>query len=155
MPFEILLRKPPSRELDDNRLWVAALCAQFPTFEEEQVDHVQLAADLAEDIGLTPREYLARGIGLGVDDSDSSIHLGFWDSSVSIELPNFPPAGTDQALSAALPIVAFLLSLGFVLLDPASGDPTSSEPVTVLKQGYAARQEQLRTVAKLTGGTVR
>jgi hypothetical protein len=154
VPFEILLRKPTSRKLDDNRLWVVAVRAQFPGFEEERVDHVQLAADLAEDIGLTPREYLARGIGLGVDcGSDSSIHIGFWDSSVSVELPNFPPAGTEQALSAALPIVAFLLSLGFALLDPTSGLPTSEEPVKVLTQGYAARQEQLRAVATLTGGT--
>lgn len=154
MPFEIPFLKPTAQLLESNGVWIGRLIRRVPQLSAEIEDRTSFAEELAGDIGLTPEEYLTRGIGLAVElPGDPWIRVSFWEDSARVELPNFPTGGPAAALARANPVVVALLSFGFQLCHPTTG--VVSDGATIdLVAAYLERQCHVETVARLIGGTV-
>ncbi len=153
MPFEIPLRKPQGRCLETNHVWLDAVARRFADLREEPTDRAQLAIDLAADGGLTPKEFILRGIGLTLERAgDPWMRISFWNDSAVIDLPNIPVGGAVHAVEMVLPVVTFLESFGFRLLDPSTGDLIQGPVREALVGAYILRQRKVERVAELTGG---
>ncbi|MEM9567480.1 MAG: hypothetical protein AAF974_04160 [Cyanobacteria bacterium P01_E01_bin.34] len=151
MPFDISFAKPRGRELDPNEVWLQQILHTFPELSTLEKDSGHLAELLAPDAGMTPGEYLARGIGLeAVYESETFwICLGFWDSTATIELPNYPECGVETALDIVGKYVQFLDEVGFSVLHPGD-DSLLKEPWReVLTDAYKQRQSIVALASNL------
>lgn len=155
MGFRIVLRKPEGHALEDNRRWARLVRARFPELAEDESDRESLAQDLAGDLGMTPREYMERGIGVALEREadDAWTRLSFWIETAEVELPNFPPAGIAMAVDSVMPLLGLLVNEGFTALDEATGRPFDQPLSEALRQTYMRRQAEVERVAEITGGT--
>jgi hypothetical protein len=155
MPFCIVLKKPDAHAFEDNRQWIRVVRDRFPHFVQDETDREVLAQDLAEDLGMTPGEYLERAIGIALEHEtgDVLVRLGFWVETAELELPNFPARGIDVAIDAVMPLLGFLEGEGFVVTDPDTGNDFDRPLSEALREAYRRRQAQVERVAKIAGGT--
>lgn len=80
--------------------------------------------------------------------------MTFWKTEISISVPNFPVDGSLAATERLWPYIDFFICQGFTLLDPETGDEVPSVKAReVIIQGFQARQQLVRSVAQLSGGT--
>jgi hypothetical protein len=151
--FEVDFAKPEGQL--DNRPLVAAFLRTFPDFQEVEIDQAAAAQDLAADAGVTPSEWVERGIGiqcLSFTSDDWWVEVSFWNATVMLRLPNFPPAGIDAALEATACIRAFLRNQGLASIDPLNGQPRFGvDEGPLLRAAYADRQRQIVRVGALVG----
>lgn len=151
MPFEIVFQKPCGRELDPNEVWLQQILQEFPEFSVLEKDFGHLAELVAPDAGMTPGEYLARGIGVEAAYKSETfwLCLGFWDSTATLELPNYPECGVDAALDIVGQYVKFLDDMGFMLLHPGDGSLLKELWREVLTDAYMQRQSIVDRVSNL------
>lgn len=157
MGFDITFAKPNGASLVPNYEWQSAFLAALPDFQIIEVDVESLAADLAEDIGLSVSEFIRRGVGLQVvsrSESNPVRYVGFFEECVVVTMTNFPEAGPAVALRHLDAIRGFFRELGFGPPEvdaPRNGDSEDS----YLLRGYALRQARVGVVAELVKGQTR
>jgi hypothetical protein len=155
--YDITFRKPAGKELLGNEHWATTFLESFPQFRQIEADREALAQDLATDIGLTPQEYVARGIGIQLHLQSTEawwVNVSFWDSCASVSLPNYPVMGAPEAIVSTAAVREFFRSKGFDAIDPISGEALSAENEdAALVAGYLKRQQVVGHVATLTSST--
>jgi hypothetical protein len=155
MGYDICIKKPEV-ERRNNRLLADEVLKTFPEFVEFPIDHSAMARSIATEYGFTEAEWLKQhmGIELNYETTDSWFQMTFWKTEISISVLNFHVYGSLTATDRLLPYIDFFVRQGFTLLDPETGDDVSSVNARkAIIQGFQTRQQLVRTVAQISGGT--